>query len=215
MTKEINNLLGHSNALSELFTGKSLSFGDTNNKERLIIEHLTQIHHYYDAGLGLNPDGSKCKSDADTGGFGDSESNNSSEAIENQEKVVKQPNLAVKMARKHVCWYFEQMASSIVEQYKHNDDIDIDESAPNKEQPAVADKNRTTALKARAKTATTDRREKMEQEESCAIPQEVQQLTDKIVIAKKQFNQLSSCSAQLEHIKHFFGELQTTGDIAA
>lgn len=217
--QEINHLLGHSKASSELFTGKSLSFCDTNNKERLIIEHLTQIHHYYDTGLGLNPDGSKCKSDADTGGFGNSQSNNSSEAIENQEKVVKQPNLAVKMARKHVCWYFEQMASSIVEQYQDKDEHDLNKTQP---LPVVvaANKNRTTTLKATETTTDRLEREKLEQaaqalKESCTIPQEVQQLTDKIVIARKQFNQLGSCSAQLEHIKHFFGELQTTGDIAA
>jgi hypothetical protein len=51
--------------------------------------------------------------------------------------------------------------------------------------------------------------------ESRKLEQQVKPLIIDIETAKKQFNQLSSCNAQLEHIEHFFGELHTTGDIAA
>ncbi|MGB2272267.1 MAG: hypothetical protein ACPH15_04540, partial [Pseudomonadales bacterium] len=84
--------------------------------------------------------------------------------------------LAVRIGRKHICWYFEQMIKTLVDSYNKKD---------------------------------------LDSMESRKLEQQVKPLIINIETAKKQFNQLSSCNAQLEHIKHFFGELHTTGDIAA
>ena len=230
--REINDLLGYANASSELFTGKPLSFGDANNKERLIIAHLRHIHRYY------NQHDNRCDSQHNNRQNGEytkqiTSTNGKlvdSKAVDNKVKAVIRPNLAVRMARKHICWYFEQIAYSIIEQYERQDE----------RQQYQQEQTVTAEPKTLAAETTTETRHAANREETirktaalntitdysvsetgtiplgCRLkPQEVTRLTDKIEIARKQFNQLSSCTAQLEHIKHFFGELQTTGDIAA
>jgi tRNA-dihydrouridine synthase B len=97
--QEINELLGDSDVDCGLFTGKSLNLEHTKWLEGLIIEHVQQIHRYYDlqqtrlsALLRKSAHGKL----GDSGNF--------------------RPNLAIRVARKHVCWYFEQIKRAYAEQ---------------------------------------------------------------------------------------------------
>ncbi len=140
---EINELSGIQNASSELFTGKYLNFGTTKFLERLIIEHLLLIHQHYGAFV-----------------------SDYTESVGGQMSTA-HADLPVKMARKHICWYFEQISNTM----GCNNDVDF--------QPQVVQQHRL------------------------------------IKAARKQFNQLNSCTAQLDYLAELFGDLQTTGDIAA
>ncbi len=143
--QEIKDLLSEFNPSSELFTAKSLIQGDTKIPEHIIIDHLCHIHRYYN-----------------------------STCFNNKQRNVKNcTSLAVKIARKHISWYFEQFGRII-----HNH-MDINDTG------------------------------------SYAVKQEVKRRISNIKAAKKQFNQLDCPSAQLDCLQQFFGDLHTTGDIAA
>lgn len=170
---EINDLLSNPNASSELFTAKSLNLGNTSRQERLIMDHLRHIHRYY------SQTGSEISSELGlrvSGGV----ANKRTTAKNKRQDTEKHMEMGVRIARKHICWYFEQTVQSIVEQNLEKEkDVENADS-----RPIVTNK-------------------------------EVQRLVATIEIAKKQFNQLGNPNAQLEYVEHFFGELQTTGDIAA
>ena len=164
---EINDLFGDKAATSEFFTAKSLNLNNTRNQEHLIMEHLVHIHDYYQDFDVSNNNLNKTDSRTSVPKSEDCKKNRNSE---------KHTELAVRIGRKHICWYFEQMIKALVDHYNKTDLNSI---------------------------------------ESRKLEQQVKPLIIDIETAKKQFNQLSSCNAQLEHIGHFFGELHTTGDIAA
>lgn len=90
---EINNLLNETNVTCGLFTGKSLKYMDTNRLEALILKHIEHIHRYY---MQFDDRGSL-----------------SPEPVASHKKasaiIKKRVNLGVKVARKHICWYFDQM----------------------------------------------------------------------------------------------------------
>lgn len=174
--REINDLLNNPNASSELFTAKSLNLGITSGKERLIMEHLRHIHRYYSSFEGTPLNNSGLNDDIGLSGNTGNKKQNAGIHTE----------LAVRIARKHICWYFEQTLQQIINQQQQSQNT---EATKNTEKAIIAD--------------------------SRVLDQEVKRLISNIETAKKRFNQLSSCNAQLEHVAHFFGELQTTGDIAA
>ena len=164
---EINDLLNNKIATSEFFTAKSLNLNHTRNQEQLIMDHLLHIHDYYgDVVRGNNNDRRPARVAKEL----------NSEDCKKNRNTEKHTELAVRISRKHICWYFEQMIQTLVDQYNKTD---------------------------------------LSLMESRGLEQEVNRRIVSIKTAKKQFNQLSSCTAQLEHVKHFFGELHTTGDIAA
>lgn len=164
---EINDLLNNKKATSELFTAKSLNLNHTRNQEHFIMEHLLHIHDYYHE---------ICSSDNNANLTKRLETSPKSEDCQKKRNTEKHTDLAVRISRKHICWYFEQMIHMLVDL---NNKKDLDSVA------------------------------------SQGLKQEVKRLITNIETAKKQFNQLSSRNAQLEHVEHFFGELHTTGDIAA
>ena len=161
---EINDLLDNKKAKSELFTAKSLNLNHTRNQERFIMDHLLHIHDYYHE---------ICNSDNLTKQL---EISLKSENCKKKRNIEKHTELAVRISRKHICWYFEQMIHALVDL---NNKKDLDSVV------------------------------------SQELKQEAKRLITNIETAKKQFNQLSSRNAQLEHVEHFFGELHTTGDMAA
>ncbi len=181
--REINDLLNNPNASSELFTAKSLNLGITSGKERLIMEHLRHIHRYY--GDFEESSFKQTPSNTSTSGLNDDLDLSGNTGNKKQNAGI-HTELAVRIARKHICWYFEQTLQQILNQQQQNQNT---EYTKNTEKENIAD--------------------------SRVLDQEVKRLIGNIETAKKRFNQLSSCNAQLEHVAHFFGELQTTGDIAA
>lgn len=94
---EINALLTNSEVSCALFNCKSLNLNDANSLGRLIINHLLSIYRFYDH-HSIEPkrrNGLKI----------DGKSNNL------------HPNHGIKVARKHICWYFEQLKHVIAEQH--------------------------------------------------------------------------------------------------
>ena len=148
--QQINQLLGSGNK-APLFNHNLTSQGDTIAIESLIMEHLRQIHCYYD--FYNNNDRQK------------------------QGKIT--AALPVSMARKHICWYFGRIAQIIGGQ---------------------------SCLHApRGSSEPSDR----------PISQVVERRATGIAVAKKQFNQLQSQTAQRDYLKDFFERLHSTEDIAA
>ncbi len=147
---EINALLSNPDVHCGLFNGKSLNFNDANTLGALIIRHLQMIDQYYSC--------------IEYGHF--------------QQKSGRKPYLplAVKIARKHICWYFEQLKLIIASQNKDGCD----------RQPGSKS---TLASSAFARSAIDG--------------------------AKAVFNRLECNRAQVEFVQQFFGDLPTTGDIAA
>lgn len=162
---EINSLIDTSEVSCALFTSKSLNSNDAKRLERLIIKHLQLIYTYYsdstDEKLAAPSLGNKI---ADNFLF----------------------NLAIKVARKHVCWYFEQLKHVVAGQ---------EQDSGIREQGGHSSLNDEVL-----KTGASNN---------------IQAVRVKIEAARKQFNQLESQSAQLDYLQQFFGELRTIGDIAA
>jgi len=97
--QEINELLGDPDVNCGLFTGKSLNLDHTKWLERLIIEHVQQIHRYYDLREMQLPAVRRKRAHGSRKNLDDF-----------------RPNLAIKVARKHVCWYFDQIKRAYAEQ---------------------------------------------------------------------------------------------------
>lgn len=158
---EINGLKDDSAGSYVLFTGKSLITKEANPRERLIINHLQRIHSYYSAF-----DGQKSpRSEQKTGNFC--------------------LDLAVKVARKHICWYFDQLKHDVV-----------------------------TELAGSA-TRTPNREAGLGEEPPGEKGDIARTVCTALETARSRFNKLDSQAAQSDFLQQFFGALRTIGDLAA
>lgn len=175
---EINHLLGKGNPSSELFTAKSLTFGNTNLMRGHIIDHLNEIYRYY-------------------GEF--------QRALDTTRTLKPQIDLAVKIARKHISWYFDHFAQ-IISANCSNKTLECS-SFLIKE---VSSERRVSINTPRNSTDWQYTKESGQRfyAEECA---EMDLQLRNIKIAKKQFNQLGSQIAQLEYIEKFLGTNKPQG----
>lgn len=111
---EINKLLDSQDVSCALFTGKSLKLPSTSTVDRLIIKHVQLIHSYYD---GFD---SYSYSYNDRDERHDEWPNLVSKArtMGNTDKF--RLDVSIKVARKHVCWYFEQIKRAFAEQHQES-----------------------------------------------------------------------------------------------
>jgi len=171
--QEINDLLASAKENCGLLTDKSLNSRGSPDIERLIIEHLGEIYQFYDRALN------------------DMIANNALRGKRHRifdESAVK---LSVRVARKHVCWYFEQL--------EHMSDFLIgSQPLENPEQHLFYEKkNCRNQIRSRADNDNGAK--------------DFQGNATLFSAAKRQFNQLQCQRSQLEFIDHFFAELRTTG----
>ncbi|NNL10644.1 MAG: tRNA dihydrouridine synthase DusB [Pseudomonadales bacterium] len=159
---EINELTGNDAAAYVLFTDKSLIPNEAIRRERLIINHLRRIHSFYshfefgDSRPGGQKTGNNC------------------------------PDLAVKVARKHVCWYFDQLKHVVAKQLAGN----------SANAPGLATGTGEQVLAVHKKD-------------------HARMLNTALETARSRFNKLDSQAAQSDFLQHFLGKLRTIGDIAA
>ena len=159
---EINALLADSEESCGLFTGKSLKLSEANRRERLIINHLQLIHTFY----------SSCRCPA------------ANQAGEKSGKFLYE--LGTKVARKHICWYFEQLKHAVAKQ--HQECLTRDTGRlPGSNAQVLSSNNKDSVRPA-------------------------DELLD---TARRHFNQLDSQAAQLDFLQQFFAALRTIGDLAA
>ncbi|MGB5324198.1 MAG: hypothetical protein WBN40_02075, partial [Pseudomonadales bacterium] len=147
---------------SVLFTGKSLKLKEANPRERLIIGHLLRIHTFYST---FQQD-ALCQGGEKTGNF--------------------YPDLSVKVARKHVCWYFDQLKRDVVNQLAGD------------------------AAQASSRVSGSD--EQVLGENNTDI---IRTVCAALENARSRFNKLDSQQAQSDFLQQFFGELRTIGELAA
>ncbi|RZV58209.1 MAG: tRNA dihydrouridine synthase DusB [Pseudomonadales bacterium] len=159
---EINELTNNDAAAYVLFTDKSLIPNEAIRRERLIINHLRRIHSFYshfefgDSRPGGQKTGNNC------------------------------PDLAVKVARKHVCWYFDQLKHVVAKQLAGN----------SANAPGLATGTGEQVLAVHKKD-------------------HARMLNTALETARSRFNKLDSQAAQSDFLQHFLGKLRTIGDIAA
>jgi tRNA-dihydrouridine synthase B len=160
--REINALIDNPAESCGLFTGKSLKLLEAKRVERLIINHLLHIHTFYSSYDLLNVD-SKAKN---SGNF--------------------LSDLSIKVARKHICWYFEQLklSAGLTNKGQSSFTKDPDHLLRSNEQILSTIENKD-AIRATSVVLET---------------------------ARSRFNKLESQSAQLDFLLQFFGELHTIGD---
>lgn len=171
--QEINDLLASAKENCGLLTDKSLNLHGSLDLERLIIEHLGEIYRFYDRSLNDMIDNNALKS---------------KKRRIFDESAIK---LSVRVARKHICWYFEQL--------EHMSDLLIgSQLLKNPEQHLFYEKkNCRNQIRSRADKDNGGR--------------DFQGEATLFSAARKQFNQLQCQRSQLEFIDHFFAELRTTG----
>jgi tRNA-dihydrouridine synthase B len=176
---EINNLLSKSNLSSELFTAKSLTFGNAKLKRGHIIDHLNEIYRYY-------------------GQF--------QRELDTIQAMKPRIDLAVKIARKHISWYFDHFAQ-IISANCCNNSLESSSLLMN----VVG--SRRGVSKAKELRNSTDCQNTRESDElryaELCVEMDIQ--LRNIKIAKKQFNQLDSQFAQLEYIENFLGTNKPQG----
>lgn len=87
--QEINDLFDKANPTCGLFTGKSLISGHAKVLERLIINHLNEIYGFYNQYQQILDKQSRQRKEKTVG--------------------ILTSDLSVRIARKHICWYFDQL----------------------------------------------------------------------------------------------------------
>ena len=170
---EINALLNISQNSCALLPDKALNLHGDNKIEHIIIGHLRGIYHHYDRAL-----------------------DDMVELPTRRRKVSDEssPKLSVRVARKHICWYFEQLERMIRSMEGHsNDHYECGQDAPKKSDEK---KNCSINRLSDRSSGTLETKEVFQS-------------------ARRLFNQLQTQSSQLEFLENFFADLRTTGVIAA
>lgn len=171
---EINDLLNNSQQNCGLLTDKSLNLRGRMDLERLIINHIVEIHRFYDRAL-IDLSRNKTKRRRNSDDFS--------------------PELSVRVARKHVCWYFEQL--------EHRSNALTNENSSSSPEKRTTYETRKCSIKIPSREAASDQGSKD------------QAGTSVFRSARRSFNQLQLQSEQLAFIENFFADLRTTGVIAA
>ena len=170
---EINDLLNISHNTCGLLPDKALNLNGDYNIEHIIIGHLRGIYQHYDRALDELSALSQRK-----GRFSDESS----------------PKLSVRVARKHICWYFEQL-ERMMDPMEGRFAVEI-KSGQDASTWSGEKKNCSINRLSDPSGGTGETREVFQS-------------------ARRLFNQLQTQSSQLEFLENFFADLRTTGVIAA
>ena len=164
---EINDLLDDSQAFCGLLPDKSLKLVGGYDLERLIIDHLREIHQYYDHAVARQSE--------------------IAPPVRRQNREVSDLpiKLSVRVARKHICWYFEQLEQIAVNCGKSQRAL----NSPSEEKDSC---NNIFSLQRRS-------------DETSAV----------FSSARSSFNKLQNQTEQLDFIQQFFEDLRQLGVIAA
>jgi len=169
---EINQLLGGSESICALFPDKSLNLIGSQLLERLIIDHLRDIHDFYDHAATSQTEISPRKI-------------NKRQDLDNS--FV---NLSVKVARKHICWYFEQL--KYFGAFRDQDCFD----GGNMTLDTAHDSGQNVMIKVKSND-------------------ESKKELNAFISTRKKFNQIRQQSEQLEFIQQLFADLRLSGVFSA
>lgn len=164
---EINHLLNDSHVFCGLLPDKSLNLVGSRVLERLIIDHLRDIHQFYDHAVAMQNVVTRSK------------------RVKNRNSGNFLTKLSVKVARKHICWYFEQLEHMRVDRNK------------SQEACLVSAREKNSGISVFSQTGSTD------------------DGLDVFSSARTLFNKLQQQDEQLDFIQQLFEDLRQTGVIAA